>query len=252
MCAHCVEIISSALDRFVQFFCFAYLYNKWCYRFWFLTFSFSTTITLHLLDYCSFLWLVLVLYFVTTFRNQQQEEKKDERKKHFCCILLGCFNHNAQDGAAVYAYEHIIELSMSYFFVSREFFLMTEKVSIIDRMAANKINIHNANGQSSGKERFRKKQANKFWNLIRSIYFCGIFPFKLMHKTTILCALRLWLGSFQSPRFQFNRKRDSILIYSFHRTNSWHNRLTLYSIMYSDLVFYPSHHVSFGVFFHSF
>lgn len=116
-------------------------------------------------------------------------------------------------------------------------------------MAANKINIHNANGRSSENEWFRKKQANKFWNLIRSIYFCGIFSFKLMHNTTISCTLRLWLGSFQSPRFQFNRKRDSILIYSFHRTNSWHNRLTLYSIMYSDLVFYPSHHVSFGVFF---
>lgn len=34
---------------------------------------------------------------------------------------------------------------------------MTEKVSIIDRMAANKINIHNANGRSSKNERFRKK-----------------------------------------------------------------------------------------------
>lgn len=86
VCAHCVEIISSALDRFVQFFCFAYLYNKWCYRFWFLTFSFSTTITLHLLDYCSFLWFG----FSVIFRNHVQKstterKKKNEKKKHFCC-----------------------------------------------------------------------------------------------------------------------------------------------------------------------
>lgn len=102
VCAHCVEIISSALDRFVQFFCFAYFYNKWCYRFWFLTFSFSTTITLHLLDYCSFLWFGFSVIFRNHVQKSTTERKKRMRKKTF--LLLGCFNHNAQDGAAVYVY----------------------------------------------------------------------------------------------------------------------------------------------------
>lgn len=103
------------------------------------------------------------------------------------------------------------------------------------------------------------KQISKFnkiylFMLSESFVFCSLYA----NWTIFLCMLLawlgsarlwlwlwLWLGTFLSPRFQFNRKRDSILIYSFHRTNSWHNRLILYSIMWSAPVFFPSHHVSF-------